>query len=240
MIIRFFKRNFTKNEDDRKIVNFVKTKFGVKIKKLELYNKAFTHKSYISIDENVKFNERLEFLGDAILDAVIADYLFIKFPDKDEGFLTKLKAKLVSRNNLSKLANDLHILPLIRYKKSSSIKTDTIAGNAFEALIGALYLDIGYDKTKKAIENHLLKYYINIDRILSEEIDFKSKLLIWSQRNRHEIDFVIVDEKNYGNRWEYTAEVVIDEKGWGRGLGSSKKAAEQKASKETLILLGEI
>lgn len=240
MIIGLFNRGFSKNESDRKIANFVRTRFGVKIKNPLLYREAFTHKSYISIKEDVRFYERLEFLGDAILDAVIADYLFIKFPEKDEGFLTKLKAKLVSRKNLSKLANELDILPLIRYKKSSSIKTDTIAGNAFEALIGALYLDLGYNKTKRAIENHLLRHYINMDRILTEEIDFKSKLLIWSQRNRHDIDFAIINEKNFGNRWEYTAEVVIDDKGWGVGTGSSKKSAEQKASQETLILLGEI
>lgn len=240
MFIGLFTRDSKFNEDDQKIVAFIKTRFGVKVKNIRYYREALTHKSYISIDEDVKFYERLEFLGDAILDAVIADYIYQKFPGKDEGFLTKLKAKLVSRKTLSRLANELGFLELIRYKKSNSIKTDTITGNAFEAVIGALYLDRGYDKTKHAIEDHLLKHYVNIERMLTEEIDFKSKLLIWSQRNKHNIDFIIIDEKNFGNRWEYTAEVIIDEKDWGRGVGPSKKAAEQIASKETLILLGEL
>lgn len=240
MLLKLFSTRRFKNEEDRKIAHFVKTRFGIKPKQIHFYKEALTHKSYISIKEDVKFYERLEFLGDAILDAVVADYIFKKFPEEDEGFLTKLKSKLVSRKNLSKLAKELDILSLIKYNKHGSIKTDTLSGNAFEALLGAIYLDLGYEKTKLSIENHLFKYYVNIERLLTEEIDFKSKLLIWSQRNKVNVTFEIIDEVNHGNHWSYTAEIIIDEKAWGKGKGSSKKAAEQKAAKETLILLGEL
>lgn len=239
LIASIFKRRINSDED-RAIYRFIRSRFGIKLKRIKFYREALTHKSYNSISENTRFYERLEFLGDSILDAVIAEYIFKKFPEEDEGFLTQLKSKLVSRNNLSKLAQELDILPLIRYKKSNSINTDTLAGDSFEAIIGAMYLDVGYKKTRLAIKNHTLKYYINMERIMTEEIDFKSKLLIWSQRNKHHVSFGIINEVNHGNCWTYTAEVIINEKEWGRGNGPSKKAAEQEAAKESLILLGEL
>ena len=116
----------------------------------------------------------------------------------------------------------------------------TIEGNAFEALVGALYLDAGYLQVKKSLNDHILRKYIDLNQILEEEIDFKSKLFIWSQKNRLPLEFEVVSEENMGSAWDYKVRVVINEQEFGRGSGSSKKKAEQAASKETLQLLGEL
>lgn len=116
----------------------------------------------------------------------------------------------------------------------------TIEGNAFEALIGALYLDGGYSAVRKSINSHILKKYVNLNQILEEEIDFKSKLFIWSQKNHLPLDFDVISEENKGASWNYVVRVLINEKEFGRGTGSSKKKAEQAAAKETLELMGEV
>jgi ribonuclease-3 len=129
---------------------------------------------------------------------------------------------------------------IIRYNKQRSINLATIEGNAFEALMGAIYLDGGYDAVKKSIENHIFRKYVDLNRVLEEEIDFKSKLFIWTQKKRLKLEFVVLNEENLGNTWSYAIGVVINETSYGRGVGSSKKIAEQAAAKETLILMGEI
>ena len=183
-------------------------------------------------------NERLEFLGDAILDSVIAEYLFIKFPDEDEGYLTKIKSKIVSRRTLGKIASEMEISSIMRFNKGRSINIETIEGNAFEALIGAIYLDGGYETIKKCINNHIFRKYVNFNQILEEEIDFKSKLFIWSQKNKLPLRFEVVDEKNEGASWSYTVVAYINDQEFGMGIGSSKKKAEQAAAQETIELLG--
>lgn len=228
-----------KNKQDLELIKFVILKFGYKPKNLALFKEALTHKSVV-VDEQEKSNERLEFLGDTILDAVIADHIYERFPDKDEGFMTKLKSKIVSRKTLGELGEQLDIIEHIKYKKGRSINTTTLQGNAFEALIGAIYLDADYETVRNSILFHLMRYYLNLNRILNEEVDFKSKLLIWAQKNRLELDFQIIKEENRGANWHYEAQIIIGDKEWGKGSGSSKKMAEQKAAKESLILLGEL
>jgi len=235
-LLPFFGKKKTKEELE--ISQFIQRKFGYTIKKHFYFKKALTHKS-IANKSGEMSNERLEFLGDAILDSVIAEYLFIKFPDEDEGYLTKIKSKIVSRRTLGKIANEMELSLLMRYNKNRSIKIETIEGNAFEALIGAIYLDGGYSATKKCINNHVFRKYVNFNQILEEEIDFKSKLYIWGQKNRVPIEFSVIKEENNRSTWHYVVVALVNTKEFGMGSGSSKKKAEQVAAKETMELLGE-
>lgn len=227
------------NDEERAVLNFVVRSFGYRPRKLELFHRALTHKSIAHNNDEIS-NERLEFLGDAILDAVIAEMLFSLYPEEDEGHLTKIKSKVVSRRTLSLIGEEMEIGKVLRYNRGRSINMATIEGNAFEALVGALYLDGGYVQVKKSLNDHILRKYIDLNQILEEEIDFKSKLFIWSQKNRLPLEFEVVSEENLGSSWRYKVRVVINEQEFGRGSGSSKKKAEQAASKETLELLGEL
>lgn len=226
-----------KPKEELEIRRFITLKFGYSLKKVFYFRKALTHKS-IANNIGESSNERLEFLGDAILDSVIAEYLFIKFPNEDEGYLTKIKSKIVSRRTLGKIASEMEISSIMRFNKGRSINIETIEGNAFEALIGAIYLDGGYEVTKKCINNHIFRKYVNFNQILEEEIDFKSKLFIWSQKNKLPLRFEVVNEKNVGASWSYTVVAYINDQEFGMGIGSSKKKAEQAAAQETIELLG--
>ncbi len=231
----FFSRNLSK--EDIEIKQFISRKFGYSVKKIFYFKKALTHKSYAN-NKGERSNERLEFLGDAILDATIAEHLFIRFKEGDEGYLTKIKSKLVNRRTLSKIAREMEMNTMMRYSKGRSINLATIEGNAFEAIIGAIYLDGGYKAAKKSVIAHVLKKYINFNEILEEEIDFKSKLFIWSQKNKVNLRFEVVEEENKGNSWVYTVKVFVNDQEFGMGSGSSKKKAEQSAAKETIELIG--
>lgn len=239
--MRFFTAFFgvrrTKNQ--LKLIRFIISRFGYRPKDIALFEKAVTHKSY-SNNRSVPSNERLEFLGDAVIDAVVAEFLFHRFPNEDEGHLTKIKSKMVSRRTLSEIAEDMEIRNVLKYHKGRSININTLEGNAFEAIIGAIYLDGGFNVAKRSIEHHIFRNFVDINKVLQEEIDFKSKLFIWSQKNKLALEFQIVSEENLGSTWEYKVMVVINEHNYGLGLGSSKKAAEQAAAKETLELIGVI
>ena len=228
-----------KDPEDRKIMKFMVNRFGHRPVNVELFKRALTHKS-VSNSNDESSNERLEFLGDAVLDSVIAEFLFVKFPEEDEGYLTKVKSKLVSRRTLGMIGREMEICDVLRYNKARSIKLETIEGNAFEALIGAIYLDGGYKSAKRSINQHILKKYVDLNQVLEEEIDFKSKLFIWSQKNRLPIIFEIIEEVNEGSQWRYVVCVKINEQEYGRGVGTSKKRAEQVAARETLELVGEV
>jgi len=182
----------------------------------------------------------LEFLGDAILDAVVAEHLFLKFPDDNEGFLTKLKSKIVNRKTLSEIGEKMQIRDVLNYNQSRAINISTIEGNALEAIIGAIYLDGGFVKAKQALNNYVFRKYLDFNKLLSEEIDFKSKLFIWCQKKKLVIEFVVISEIHDNGVWNYEVKVVINNNEFGYGKGRSKKAAEQAAAKETLQLLGEI
>ena len=208
-------------------------------KNIAFFIQAVTHKSLSNTTDDSS-NERLEFLGDAILDAVIAEYLYQRFPSEDEGYLTKIKSKVVSRKTLGEIAETMELRNVIRYHKGRSINLATIEGNAFEAVMGAIYLDGGFEAVKKSIQHHIFRKYVDLNRILEEEIDFKSKLFIWSQKKRLKLEFLVLSEDNVGGVWNYSIMVSINDTSYGRGTGTSKKMAEQAAAKETLELMGEI
>jgi ribonuclease-3 len=205
--------------------------------KLFLYEIAFIHKSASSTLKNGKVinNERLEYLGDAILDAVIADYLYTRFPDRDEGFLTQLRAKLVKRKMLNKLADNLGIAPLLVSRTNADQPKINLLGNALEALIGAIYLDKGYVRTKRYVIKKVLNKYVDLEKLSVKESDFKSRIIEWAQKNKQEINFISSEDSNEGsNVIHYTAKLILEEKEMGAGSGLSKKEAEQKAAEQAL------
>ena len=233
----FFQKK--RSQSELELIRFILQRFGYRPKNISFFQQAVTHKSLSNATEDTS-NERLEFLGDAILDAVIAEYLYQRFPSEDEGYLTKIKSKVVSRKTLGEIAETMELRTIINYHKGRSINLPTIEGNAFEALMGAIYLDGGYDAVKNSIQHHIFRKYVDLNRILEEEIDFKSKLFIWSQKKRLKLDFIILSEENIGGNWEYSVIANINNTNYGRGRGSSKKMAEQAAAKQTLELMGEI
>jgi ribonuclease-3 len=228
----------SKSKEELELIGFILKKFGYRPKDLKYFFKAITHKSFRN--QEIEFsNERLEFLGDAVLDSVVADYLFVKFEDEDEGYLTRIKSKIVNRKTLSDIGEAMNIRDILRYNQARSINLNTLEGNAFEAILGAIYLDGGYDSVKKSVQNYVFRNYVNINRLLEEEIDFKSKLFIWCQKKKLQLTFDVLKEVNTGSGWVYEVEVEINGKRYGRGKGSAKKLAEQESAKETLELLGE-
>jgi ribonuclease III len=228
-----------RSASELELIRFIVLRFGYRPKEIKFFQKAITHKSYAQVSE-INSNERLEFLGDAILDAIVAEYLFQRFPGEDEGYLTKLKSKVVSRKTLGEIAESMNLRSILLYNAGRSINLNTIEGNAFEAIIGAIYLDGGFEAAKRSMHQYIFRKYVDINRLLEEEIDFKSKLFIWCQRNKLAIEFRVITEENIGGAWNYEVIATINERDYGKGTGTSKKAAEQAAAQETLQLMGEI
>lgn len=229
-----------RSQEDVEIIQFFVNRFGYRPRNITLFYQAITHRSVSFQSETEDSNERLEFLGDAVLDSIIAEFLFQKFPKEDEGYLTKVKSKVVSRKTLSDIGEELDLRSILRYNKGRSINLASLEGNAFEAIIGAIYLDSSYEQTKKIIHNHIFRKYVDLNKILEEEIDFKSRLFIWSQKKRLTLEFKVIREENNHGVWFYEVVVDVNDTQYGKGTGSSKKIAEQAAAKETLTLMGEL
>jgi len=208
---------------------------------ISYYKTALTHKSSGKRGDNGKplHNERLEFLGDALLDAVVGHIVYRHFTTKREGFLTNTRSKLVSRESLGKLADEMGLTELIETgtaaQQSKRSHNSYMAGNAFEALVGAIYLDQGYAAVMRFMEKRILSQMVNIDKVAYKEVNFKSKLLEWTQKNRVKMDFQMLkqtsDEKGSPI---FGFCVKIEGVEGGKGQGYSKKEAQQKASQETL------
>jgi len=220
---------------DKKFYLLLRNQLKVNPGKLKLYEIAFLHRSAsISFDDgSVINNERLEYLGDAILDAVIADYLFKKFPRKKEGFLTQMRSKIVKRSNLDLIARNLGIDYLVVSNTSRSSYKKHIYGDAFEALIGAIYLDKGFEKTRKYIVNYVLKNHVDLDELLNKETDYKSRLIEWGQKNKVVISFEASEEyPEVEQSPVFVATIRINDQNVGVGNGKSKKEAEQNAAEQ--------
>ena len=205
---------------------------------IELYKQALLHKSMGRRNEKGRpvNNERLEFLGDAILDAVVGDIVFRHFEGKREGFLTNTRSKLVSRSTLGKLSQEMGIPQLISSASHSTSHNSYMNGNAFEALVGAIYLDRGYDACMRFMERRILNQLINIDKVAYKEVNFKSKLLEWSQKNRVKMEFHDLSQTKDEQSGSpvFTTQVFIEGIEGCKGTGYSKKESQQQASKETL------
>ena len=177
-------------------------------------------------------NERLEYLGDAIIGSIIAEYLFKKFPYKGEGFLTEMRSKIVCRSNLDKLSRKLGIDRLIESSADTKSAAKSMRGDAFEAFIGALYLDKGYAFTRKVIIKRIVNIHIDIDTLEHLDTNFKSKLIEWSQKEKKEVEFRVISEKGIKNKHQYEVEVYVDEEPISRGIDFSIKGAEKIAAEK--------
>jgi len=177
-------------------------------------------------------NERLEYLGDAVLGSIVADFLFKKFPFRDEGFLTEMRSRIVSRSNLNLLSGKLGLDRLVESSKDSGLNTSSILGDAFEAFIGALYLDKGYLFTKKVIVRQIIQTHLDIEELIQTDLNFKSKVIEWAQKEKKTVSFQLTAETDKGKRGKlYTIDLVIGDKVAGRGQDYSIKRAEQHAAR---------
>lgn len=204
-------------------------------RKWDLYELAFIHRSasiFLADGTSVN-NERLEFLGDAVLDSVIAEYLFHEFPNKDEGFLSKMRSKIVKRKNLNQLALKIGMKEYIVSQSINANGGKHIYGNAFEALVGAIYIDVGYKKTKKFLINRILKKHINLSELELRETDYKSRIIEWAQKARAEISFESQEEYTSKEHTPiFISKVLVANELMGLGKGFSKKEAEQNAAEQ--------
>lgn len=219
---------------DKHLKRAIKNIFGFRPGNIFLYRLAFTHKS--ASQETIKDlrinNERLEFLGDAILDAIAADFLFRTFPAKDEGFLTEMRSRLVSRAQLNKLSQKMGIDGLVEMENNSTGVFRSFKGDALEALIGAIYLDKGFAFTQKVILRRMIGHYIDLDELVRQEVNFKSKVIEWAQKEKKQISFNVVGETGNGYKKQYIVEFSVDGQAIARGQDFSIKGAEQNAAEK--------
>lgn len=207
---------------------------------IELYKTALMHKSIMHRNNKGKpvNNERLEFLGDAVLDAIVGDIVYRRFPGKREGFLTNTRSKLVQRETLGKLANEMGVTNLVMSSGRSQSHNSYMGGNAFEALVGAIYLDRGYDTCMRFMKKRILDNIINVNKVAYKEVNFKSKLLEWSQKNRIKLEYKEVRQsKDENGSPMFMYKVMLETVEGETGKGYSKKESQQMASKLTLELL---
>jgi ribonuclease-3 len=230
-IISFLRYIIGKNKDFkfkiRKITGFYP-------KKIKFYQKALIHRSASTLNKNGEIvnNERLEYLGDAVLDVIIGDFLFRKYPEADEGFLTQTRSKLVNKNTLFDLAKNIKLHRLIILHNNQNISKKNIYGDAFEAFIGAIYLDKGFKKTYKFVIDQVINKFLNLDKIVDFNNNYKSILIEWSQKYKKQVLFY-TDLESVSSKY-FISYVRIDNQNWGEGIAFSKKEAEQKAAKNAI------
>ena len=210
-------------------------------RKIELYRQALTHKS-LSVKEGggrLSNNERLEYLGDAILDAVVGDILYNHFRGKREGFLTSVRSRMVQRETLGHLADEMGLTDLIRSNLMGKTHNSYMAGNAFEALVGAVYLDRGYEYCRWFVKNRILGKYINLDSVAVNDSNYKSRLLEWCQKYHVSATFELIEETKDAETQSprFLSRVLVSGVECGRGVGYSKKESHQQAAKEALAKL---
>ena len=203
---------------------------------LPFYEVALNHRS--KIDDSQNNNERLEFLGDAILGALVAEYLFKRYPYQPEGYLTELRSRIVRRETLNNVAMRMGLQKLVQYNKNDrGLSRSHIFGNALEALIGAVYLDQGFTKTRKFILQQIIKSYIDIELLESTDTNYKNQLLSWAQKNNHSVSFDTLEEKTEGTRKLFTVGIVLNGELIASGTGFNKKEAGQVAAQKALEIL---
>jgi ribonuclease-3 len=226
---------------DKNLRKAIKNLFGFRPRNLHLYKLALCHKAgpSVYIDDPEINNERLEYLGDAVLSSVVADYLYRRFPTKDEGFLTEMRSRIVSRSTLNNLARKLGFQKLIFADNYIKTKSKSIFGDTFEAVMGAIYIDKGYKFTRNIIIKRIIDVHLDIDKIEKTDSNYKSRLIEWSQKEKKHVDFKLVDEIGEGYGKQYLVEVCIEEESFGRAQDFSIKAAEQRAAELTCEMIFE-
>jgi ribonuclease III len=225
-------------KEDQKLISAIRTIGGFTPSNLELYRLATLHSSRAKEKDGFReSNERLEYLGDAILGAAVADYLFKKYPFKDEGFLTEIRSRIVNRESLNNLARRIGINAIVQFDNKNAQLQQVILGNTLEALVGAVYLDKGYLRCKKFVIDKLIQPHFDLDIVINSNSNHKSKIIEWAQRNTKEIRFEILNVKKGRNNREFSAQVFIGEEPYGLGYGLTKKKAEQDAAMKTCEML---
>lgn len=223
------------SKDDRDLASSFAKITGKTPVNLALYKQAVSHSSVAKKNVGgIKDSyERLEYLGDAILGMVVAEFLFKKFPYKEEGFLTELRARIVSREALNSLCQKIGLAALVRFQSQNGPRHKSVYGDVMEATVGALYLDHGFLTTKKFIVQRLIQPHYDFDEILSTTYNHKSKIIEWAQRENKDVDFSLVEEKSESSR-HFVVELVVDGKGITKGFGFNKKKAEQDAARKSI------
>ena len=231
----------TYSKEEKELVTSIKMIVGSKPFNLKPYQIAVQHTSVAkSVKKGFKeSNERLEYLGDAVLGLVVAEYLFKKFPFKDEGFLTELRSRIVSRDSLNNVARTIGVPQIVRFDKKRKTPNShkSLYGNALEALVGAVYVDRGYAYAKRFIVKKLLQPHYDIEEIINTTKNYKSKLIEWTQKNAKTPTFEHLETIDKGHFKEFIIQVIIDEEPIAKGHGLSKKKAEQDAAREACAVL---
>lgn len=230
--------NFGKDKFYYKAINDI---FGLRPNNIELYKLALIHKSAsVVLEDGTQINnERLEFLGDAIIEAVTSDMLYVEFPCENEGFLTQMRAKIVSRQSLNYISERMGINGLIICQSNIPMNKKHLGGDAFESLLGAIYLDKGFDFANRLLINDIFGKYIKLDQILEIETDYKSRIIEHCQRKKLHLSINSSPIDNFSERRpQFTSVFVIDGKEYGYGVGGSKKEAEQRAANNSAKALG--
>jgi ribonuclease-3 len=222
---------------EKKLVSAITNIVGQAPYNIDLYKLAVSHSS---VAKERLSNERLEYLGDAVLGAVVAEYLFKKFPYKSEGFLTEIRSRIVNRESLNKLGKKIGLNRIVVYNsvKGNNFSHKSIYGDALEALVGAVYLDKGFKSCRQFILSRLIHPHFDLEEIVENNYNFKSILIEWAQKENKNIKFLIIKELGHIHNKEFTAEVLIEDKAVSTGMGQSKKKAEQAAAEKACSELG--
>jgi ribonuclease III len=237
------RKNGTYILDKREFGSRLKVLLGFRPGDLMIYEAAFIHRSASHTLPNGQRinNERLEFLGDAVLDMILSDFLFEKYPDGSEGFMTKIRSRIVNREVLNQLAVSMEINKLLVSNISSGHITKHLYGDALEALIGAIFLDKGFKKTEQFFIRKVLEKYLDLKTIVTTENDFKSLVFEWVQKKKHNLTFTYNEEYDFDfKKSVFTTILYIDKEEFGKGQGDSKKEAEQEASRQAWERLNDI
>lgn len=234
--------NSPSKKDSENFSFVIKKMLGFKPQNINYYNEAFTHSSLKKInDKGYPINyERLEFLGDAILGAVIADYLFKKIPKGDEGHLTQMRSKIVSREHLNELGKDLDLISFVQSNIPNQNFGDNIHGNLFEAIIGAIHQDKGFHFTQKFIYNKVIEPYVDIERLEGKITSYKSVLIEWGQKSKKKIKYHVYEDTGNDSLKHFSVKLFLDNELISKGRATSKKKAEEIASKRAYYKINHI
>lgn len=222
---------------DKQFARTIHVLTGLFPKNISLYRLAIRHSSAAQSQKQKEHNERLEYLGDSVLGFIVAEFLFKKYPFKEEGFLTEIRSRMVNGEHLAQLSKTIGLSALIDHdkrQKGGQLQRSSMYGDALEALVAAVYLDHGFGACRDFVLKKLLFPHVDLSLIVEQNANFKSQIIEWAQKSNRKIAFDIVAEKGSSHNREFVAELRIDGEVWGLGKGLSKKKAEQAAAEQAL------
>ncbi len=241
-MVSFLKRYLIlfKSKEDRKFYQTISNITGLQPGNISIYRLAISHSSAAKENSSGTKNsyERLEYLGDSVLGTVVAEYLFKKFPYKNEGFLTDIRSRIVNRESLNKVGKKMGLNQVVEYTGKVNLSHKSLYGDVLEALVGAVYLDKGFYPCRAFILNKILAHHFDIEEVISNTTNFKSLLIEWSQKFNHKLSFIIKEESGNMHNKEFTAAIMVDDEEVSVGKGTSKKRAEQAAAEKACEALG--